>query len=94
MERIGRQPDAHMSVSVQARIRRQRGSTSGSQIERCGIEDEAIAQPSSKYTSRDIHEAVFPVRPERQRLADYDEGIRIRVRRLYARGRCQTRWTG
>ena len=41
MKPMGRQPDAQVPVSVQARTRR-RGPTSGLQIESCGIEDEAI----------------------------------------------------
>ena len=86
MERMGRQPDAQVPVSVQANIRHRRGSASGSQIERCGIDDEVIVRPASKYSSRGIHEAVFQVRPERRCLADFDEGIRARVRRLHARG--------
>lgn len=84
MKPIGRQPDAQVPVSVQARTRR-RGPTSGLQIESCGIEDEALVRPSSKYSSRDIHEAVFLVCPERRCLSDFDEGIRTRVRRLHVR---------
>lgn len=85
MKPMGRQPDTQVPVSVQARTRRRRGPTSGLQIESCGIEDEALVRPSSKYSSRDIHEAVFLVRPERRCLSDFDEGIRTRVRRLHVR---------
>lgn len=85
VERTGRKPDAQVPASVQERIRRRLGSAFGSKLEWCGIGDEVSVRPASKYSSREIHEAVFHVRPERRHVAGLDEGIRSRARRLHAR---------
>ena len=83
-ERIVRKPDVQVSAPVQQRIRRRLRLAFGSKIEWCGIGDEVSVRPASKFSSRDIHEAVFDVLPERRCIADLDEGIRSRARRLHA----------
>ena len=64
-------------VSVPARIRRKLGLSPGSRIEWCERGEEVVVRRSSKFSSRDIHEAVFRTAPDRRSLADMDEGIPI-----------------
>ena len=85
MERIESRITAQGQVSVPARIRRRLGLTPGSKIEWCEVGDEVIVRRASKYSSQDIHEAVFDTPPRRRSVTDMDEGIRSRVRRIRAR---------
>ena len=86
MERIESRITAQGQVSVPARIRRRLGLTPGSKIEWCEIGDEVIVRRASKFSSRDIHDAVFGAPPERRSVSDMDEGVRARTRRRHARG--------
>ena len=86
MERIESKITAQGQVSVPARIRRRLGLTPGSRIEWCEIGDEVIVRRASKFSSQDIHDAVFDTPPERRSVSDMDEGIRARMRRKHARG--------
>lgn len=85
MERTESKITAQGQVSVPARIRRRLGLTPGSKIEWCEVGDEVIVRRASKYSSQDIHEAVFDTPPPRRSVNDMDEGIRSRVRRIRAR---------
>ena len=73
-------------VSVPARLRRKVGLTPGSIVEWCERGDEAVVRRASKYSSLDIHEAVFGAPPARRSVEDMDEGIRYHLRRPHARG--------
>ena len=84
MERIESKITAQGQVSVPARIRRRLGLTPGSKIEWCESGGEVVVRRASKFSSRDIHEAVFDEPPEPRSVADMDEGIRSRVRREHA----------
>ena len=86
MERIESKITAQGQVSVPARIRRRLGLTPGSKIEWCEIGDDVIVRRAAKFSSRDIHEAVFGTPPERRSVADMDAGIRSRARRKHAGG--------
>ena len=84
MERIESKITAQGQVSVPARIRRRLGLTPGSKIEWCESGGEVVVRRASKFSSRDIHEAVFDEPLEPRSVADMDEGIRSRVRRKHA----------
>ena len=86
MERIESRITAQGQVSVPARIRHRLGLTPGSKVEWCEIGDEVIVRRASKFSSQDIHDAVFDTPPERRSVSDMDEGIRARVRHKHARG--------
>lgn len=68
-----------------ARIRRKLGLSPGSRIEWSERGDDVIVRRAAKYSSLDIHEAVFGEIPVRRSLDDMDEGIRSRMRRNHAR---------
>ena len=84
MERIESKITAQGQVSVPARIRRRLGLTPGSKIEWCESGGEVVVRRASKFSSQDIHEAVFGKPPEPRSVADMDAGIRSRVRRKHA----------
>ena len=84
MERIESKITAQGQVSIPARIRRRLGLTPGSKIEWCESGGEVVVRRASKFSSRDIHEAVFDKPPKPRSVADMDEGIRSRVRRKHA----------
>ena len=86
VERTESKITAQGQVSVPVRIRRRLGLTPGSKIEWCEVGDDVIVRRASKYSSQDIHEAVFDTPPQRRSVADMDEGIRSRARRTHARG--------
>lgn len=72
-------------VSVPAHIRRKLGLSPGSRIEWFERGNDVIVRRAAKYSSRDIHKAVFGKVPHQMSLDDMDEGIRSRMRRNYAR---------
>ena len=69
-----------------ARIRRRLGLTPDSKIVWCELVDEVVVQRASKYSSWDIHEAVFDTPPERRSVADMDAGIRSGTQHKHAGG--------
>ena len=85
MESIESKITSQGQVSVPARIRRKLGLTPGSRLEWCERGDEVIVRRASKYSSLDIHEAVFGTPPARRSVEEMDEGIRSHVRRRHAR---------
>ena len=85
MESIESKITSQGQVSVPARIRRKLGLTPGSRLEWCERGDEVIVRRASKYSSLDIHEAVFGTPPARRSVEEMDEGIRSRMRRRHAR---------
>ena len=84
MERFESKITARGQVSVPARIRRRLGLTPGSKIVWFESEGEVIVRRAAKYSSRDIHEALFDEPPNPRSVDDMDEGIRSRVRRGHA----------
>ena len=86
VQRIESKITAQGQVSVPARIRQRLGLTPGSKIEWCESGGEVIVRRASKYSSRDIHEAVFDTPPEPRTVAEMDEGIRSRARHKHAGG--------
>ena len=85
MEQIESKLTSQGQVSIPARIRRKLGLTPGSTVEWCERGDEVIVRRASKYSSLDIHKAVFARPPARRSVEDMDEGIRAYMRRTHAR---------
>ena len=85
MESIESKITSQGQVSVPARIRRKLGLTPGSRLEWCERGDEIIVRRASKYSSLDIHEAVFGAPPAPRSVEEMDEGIRSHLRRRHAR---------
>ena len=78
-------------VAVPASIRAKLGLTSGGKIEWCERGEEVVVRRATKYSSRDIHDALFasaasPSSPSRPRaLEEMDAGIRALMQRKHAR---------
>ncbi len=72
-------------VSVPARIRHKLGLTPGSTVEWCERGPEVLVRRATKYTSLEIHHAVFPSAPERKSVEEMDAGIGIHLRARHAR---------
>ena len=84
METIQSRITSQGQVSIPARIRRKLGLTPGSTVEWCERGPEVILRPATKYSSLDIHRAVFPAPPEPRTVEERDAGIRTQLRRKHA----------
>jgi antitoxin PrlF len=72
-------------ISVPADIRRKLGIGPGSILEWEEQGDQIVVRRSARFSSEDIHRAVFPKRPPKKRtLEEIKEGIRRRMRNRYA----------
>ena len=73
--------------SVLHRIRRKRSLSTASRIDGCDQGEDMMAPRAAKYSSLDIHEAVFASAPKTRSVEDLDEGIRSRMRHRHGRHR-------
>ena len=85
MERIESKITSQGQVSIPARIRRKLGVAPGSTVEWHERGEEVVVRRASKYSSLDVHKAMFSSPPARRSVEDMDEGIRSRMRRTHAR---------
>ena len=77
---------AQGQTSVPVEVRRKLGVGPGSVLEWDEQGQTIVVRKAGRYTSEDVHRAVFPQGPTTPRpLAQLKEGIRRRVRRRYAR---------
>ena len=73
-------------ISVPAEIRRKLGIGPGSILEWEAQGDQVVVRRSARFSSEDIHRAIFPKRPPKKRTQEeMKEGIRRRMRDRYAR---------
>ena len=70
---------------VPAEIRQKLGIGPGSVLEWQEEGDRVVLRKAGRYTSEDIHRALFPTPPEPRTLEELKEGISRYVRRKYAR---------
>ena len=78
---------AQGQISVPAEVRRRLGVGPGSVLEWDQAGDEIVLRRSGRYSSEDVHRAVFPKsRPKRRTLDQLKAGIRRHVRERRARG--------
>ena len=85
MENIQSRITSQGQVSVPARIRRKLGLTPGSTVEWCERGPEVLVRRATKYSSLDIHRAVFSSSPEPKTVEEMDAGIETHLRRRHAR---------
>jgi AbrB family looped-hinge helix DNA binding protein len=73
-------------ISVPVDVRRKLGIGPGSILEWEEDGGKIIVRRSARFTSQDIHRALFPKRtPKPRTVGEMKEGIRRRVRERYAR---------
>ena len=77
---------AQGQISVPVRIRQKLGLGPGSVLEWDEEEDKIVVRRSGRYTSEDIHRALFPNGPPKRRtLKEMKEGIARHMRERHAR---------
>ena len=77
---------AQGQISVPAGVRRKLGIGPGSILEWDEHGEEIVVRRSARFTSQDIHRALFPKQaPESRTVDDMKEGIRQRIRERHAR---------
>jgi antitoxin PrlF len=77
---------AQGQISVPADVRRKLGIGPGSVLEWDEVGENIVVRRAGRYTSEDMHRAVFPDGPPEPRtLAELKEGIRQYIRERHAR---------
>jgi AbrB family looped-hinge helix DNA binding protein len=77
---------AQGQISVPAEVRRRLGVGPGSVLEWHEEGETIVVRRSSRYTSNDIHQALFPEQAAKRRTIDeMRQGIRQHVRQRHAR---------
>ena len=75
---------AQGQISVPAKVRQKLGVGPGSVLEWDDAGDHVVVRKAGRYTSEDIHRAVFPRRPKPRTVTDMKEGIRRHIKRKHA----------
>jgi antitoxin PrlF len=73
-------------VSIPAEVRRALGLGPGALIEWDAQGDEIVVRRAGRYTSEDIHRALFAKRPRPRTLKELKDGVRGYMRARHARG--------
>jgi antitoxin PrlF len=76
---------AQGQISVPAEVRRRLGIGPGSVLEWDQEGGAIVVRRAARYTSQDLHRALFKKRPRPRTLAQLKAGIRRYVRRRHAR---------
>ena len=77
---------AQGQISVPAEIRKKLGVGPGSVLEWDQENDQVIVRRAGRYTSEDVHAALFPKEGLRERPVEVREAIRKYIRKRHARG--------
>lgn len=76
---------AQGQISVPAEVRRRLGLGPGSVLEWDAEGEKIVVRRGGRYTSEDVHRALFPAPPTRLKPGELKEGIRRYMRRRRAR---------
>jgi AbrB family looped-hinge helix DNA binding protein len=76
---------AQGQISVPAEIRQRLGVGPGSVLEWDEQDDQVIVRRASRYTSEEVHRALFPDGVARRQPVDVKDAIRKYVRKKHAR---------
>lgn len=76
---------AQGQISVPAEIRRKLGIGPGSILEWDQEDDKILVRRAGRYSSEDLHHALFGAPPQPRTLEEMKEGIRAYVKRRHAR---------
>lgn len=72
-------------ISIPASVRRKLGLAPGSRIEWVERDGEYVVRRASRYSSQDVHDAVFQPPPTPATVEDMEDAIRRRIREKHAR---------
>ncbi len=76
---------AQGQISVPAEVRRKLGIGPGSLLEWDSEDEKIVVRRAGRYTSQDVHRALFASPPQRRSLIELKEGIRQYVQGRHAR---------
>ena len=76
---------AQGQISVPAEVRKRLGVGPGSVVEWDEQNDQVVVRRAGRYTSEDVHRALFPEGAPAKAPADVKEGIRTYIRKRHAR---------
>jgi antitoxin PrlF len=76
---------AQGQVSVPAKVRQRLGVGPGSVLEWDEEGDRVVVRKAGRYSSTDIHRALFTKPPRRRTIDEMKNGIRRHVKKRYAR---------
>ena len=78
---------AQGQISVPVEVRRKLGVSPGSVLEWDEEGDAVVVRRARRYTSEDIHRAIFPQgKPAAQKVEEFDKGVRRYMKKKQARG--------
>jgi antitoxin PrlF len=77
---------AQGQISVPAEVRRKLGVGPGSVLEWDEQDDQVVVRRAGRYTSQDVHNALFPKKAPKGKPADVKDAIRTYIRKRHARG--------
>ena len=75
---------AQGQISVPAKVRQRLGVGPGSVLEWDEHGGEVVVRKAGRFTSEEIHRAVFPKRPRSRNISEMKDGIRRHIKRRYA----------
>ena len=78
---------AQGQISVPAKVREKLGLRPGSVLEWDEDQGQIIVRRAGRYTSEDVHQAMFPKPPKPKTLEELNDGPAKYVREQHARGR-------
>ena len=76
---------AQGQISVPAEVRRKLGIGPGSLLEWDAQDEKIVVRRAGRFTSEDVHRALFAAKPGRRTLKEMKEGIRKYVQERHAR---------
>jgi antitoxin PrlF len=76
---------AQGQISVPAAVRRKLGLAPGSILEWDEDGERIIVRRAGRYTSEDLHKAIFAKPPKPRSLAELKEGVRRYIKKRHAR---------
>ncbi len=85
MKRATSRITAQGQISVPSEVRNHLGLAPGSVLEWEAEGDSVVVRRAGRYTSQDVHRALFPTPPRARTLREMKQGIRRHIRRRYAR---------
>ena len=75
---------AQGQISVPAKVRRKLGIGPGSVLEWDDDGEQVVVRRAGRYTSEDVHQALFPTPPKLRTLRELKDGVRRYIRRRRA----------
>jgi antitoxin PrlF len=75
---------AQGQISVPARVRRKLGVGPGSVLEWDEDGENVVVRRAGRYSSEDVHRALFRARPTARALSDLKAGVRQHIRKRHA----------